>query len=108
MRIPGWFFFIVGVFMAGYSAFVNYMTGEGAMKIFLYVGGFLIFVGIVKMIFSRPSPRKIMMMQQRAMRMNPRQTAVANKQLGVGVCPRCRSRNYYYARFCHMCGYRLR
>ncbi len=104
--IPGWMYFIVGVFVAGYSAFVNTKT-ESSMQIFMYLGAFLIFIGIVKMIFSR-SGTKRKKAEKMLKKMPKKDLKKANKQLGISICPRCRSKNYYYARFCHMCGYRIK
>lgn len=103
-RIPGGIYFIIGVFVAGYSFFINTQTGN-SMKLFMYLGAFLIFIGIVKIIFAKGRPRRA---PRQIRQMNRRQLTQTNRNLGISICPRCRSKNYYYARFCHMCGYRLR
>ncbi|NQU97895.1 hypothetical protein HQ533_00350 [Candidatus Woesearchaeota archaeon] len=92
-----WFFYlVVGIVIAGYSKF-GPMAGEPFLNVFFYIGVVFIFWGIVKMIFS-PSGRRDKVMKYKEEK---------SKGSGNVVCPKCKSNNFTYSRYCHICAYRL-
>lgn len=95
--IPGIFIFVIGLAMTIYSRIVYMQTPEPWLNVFFYLGIIFIFWGIVKMVLS-PSKRQKDVQTFQEEKQNTKKAT---------VCPRCNARNFHYARFCMMCGYRF-
>lgn len=96
-KISGLVIFVFGVLITFFSKYLQ----EGKdpfFEIFFYVGIVFIAWGIIRIIFM-PSKRqnKIVKAQEDK-----------KKKWRKFCCPRCESENTMYAKYCQMCGYRLR
>ncbi|MAG39106.1 hypothetical protein CMO90_03380 [Candidatus Woesearchaeota archaeon] len=93
-KIPGFVYFILGIIISAYSKYIEEKTKADFLTIFFYIGIFFIFIGIVKMIFAPSKTKK---------------NFKHKKNYGhIMLCPRCKTKNYNYSRFCHICSYRLK
>ncbi|MFQ5621448.1 MAG: hypothetical protein ACE5FT_06415 [Candidatus Nanoarchaeia archaeon] len=94
MALPSWAFIGVGVVVT----YVSYVLGD-KYDLFFYVGLLFLVWGLFKLVLNyvMKSPSKV---EEKAVerRMEP----------NVIACPYCASSCYSSARFCHMCGGKLR
>lgn len=103
MKIPGWAYLVVGGVIAGYSRFISSKSSNSALTIFMWIGIFLLIIGVFKIVAGfitgeKNEDKKFDYGGER------------NKsQIGVDyiICPRCNAKLHPKSRYCNWCGTKL-
>lgn len=110
MKIHGFVYLIIGVFMVAYSKFTG--GDEAKLIIFVWIGYFFLFVGIVKIllktILGRGKISKKNFSHQTAHHPleNLSQSHSSLGEQAVKFCAKCGSTVRHFDKFCSQCGNR--
>ncbi len=125
--IPSLAYVIIGAVMLAFSWFVNKTTDSKSLTLFFYIGGALVIIGLLKLVFRALFRKKDRKPRQPRQKNQVNQTgkhqpdklkgsshhvsrAKKSRQPShpsIIACPVCGAKHYDYANYCMKCGARM-
>jgi len=104
MKISGFIWLLAGIFMIGFSLFINSRVDSQKLSLFVWVGIFFSIIGIYKIIVWLPTIQKKPKLAKENFQHQPAQKPPAQF---VKFCANCGTALRHFDKFCMKCGSRM-
>lgn len=111
VRIHGLVYVLIGIFMSGYSRFIQSKADAPVLKVFFWLGIVFIVVGVFRLVlrylFKDKKDSDSLKNKLNDVKKDNFSDNNSNSKEIVS-CSRCMTKHYSNSNFCHMCGFSLK